>query len=102
MVRFLIAAVLALLVTAEASAQQCGRQGVFVFGADWCAPCHAVAHFLDVNHVPYKQIDVTNNERVAQFMKAKFGGGTIPVVVVDSNYHVGFNPTWMRNALCLK
>jgi glutaredoxin len=96
----LVIAVLTMVLGGPANAQ-CGSQGVFVFGADWCPACRATEKFLAGNGVNYQRLEVTNNLPVQQFMREHFGSTAIPVVVIDGNVRLGYDPNWLRDALCI-
>ena len=81
---------------------QCGSRGVYIFGAYWCPACRAVEGFLGNNNISYERIEVTGKPDVHRFMQAKFGTNSIPVVVIDHDYVVGFDIAWIRNALCIR
>lgn len=81
---------------------QCGADGVFVFGAEWCPACRALERHLNAYDVAYHKFEVTNNRQVQQFMRERFGGTAIPVVVVDGDYRFGYDAGWLEQALCLR
>jgi glutaredoxin len=95
--------VIALLAGSLGSARaECGNEGVYVFGAYWCPACRAVERYLDRYNIEHHRFEVTDNHQVQEFMRARFGGTTIPVVVVDSDYRIGFDVTWLQGALCTR
>ncbi len=99
----LMLVVIALLVASLGSAQaQCGGQGVYVFGAYWCPACRAVERYLNNYNIDHYKFEVTDNPQVQQFMRDRFGGTTIPVIVVDGDYRLGYDAEWLHDALCIR
>ena len=81
---------------------QCGGRGVYIFGAHWCPACRAAEMLFANNNISYERIEVTGKPEVQRFMLEKFGTNSIPVVVIDSDYIIGYDANWIRNALCIR
>jgi glutaredoxin len=100
--RLLLAAIALLAADLGSAHAECGNRGVFVFGANWCPACRAVERYLDNYGIEHHRFDVTGNHDVQQFMRERFGGTTIPVIVVDNQYRVGYDVEWLQQALCVR
>jgi glutaredoxin len=91
-----------LLATAVPPADaECGSRGVYIFSAYWCPVCRTTEQFLERYGVNYQRLETTNKPDVQEFMRHNFGTTAIPVVVVDSEFLVGFDAFWLRAALCI-
>jgi glutaredoxin len=81
---------------------QCGSNGVYVFGAYWCPACRTTEQFLTNYGIGHQRFEVTDNQQVQQFMREHFGGTTIPVVVVDGSFRLGYDAAWLQDVLCIR
>jgi glutaredoxin len=99
MLMMVIAALATFLGSANA---ECGSEGVYVFGAYWCPACRNMEQYLANYGISHQRLEVTDNQPVLQFMRDQFGTTTIPIIVVDGSYRIGYDPTWLQNALCIR
>lgn len=97
----LLGIILAISAMASPAWSACGSQGVFVFSAQWCPACRATERFLSNYGIKYTRLETTANPQVQQFMVRTFGTKAIPVIVVDSDYLLGYDTKWLRDALCI-
>lgn len=72
---------------------------VKVYGAEWCAPCHAVKDYLKSKKVDYNYINVDDDREAGQAIAAKTGWSAIPIVQIDDEYILGFNREKIDGAL---
>jgi glutaredoxin len=91
-----------LLALAGPSHAQCGSRGVFVFSAHWCPACRATEQFLARNGIQHRRFEITDNREVQQFMRENFGTTSIPVIVIDGSYQLGYDVQWLQGALCMR
>lgn len=70
-----------------------------VYGAEWCAPCHAVKNYLKSKKVDYEYINVDENREAGQAVAAKTGWMAIPIVQIGDEYILGFNREKIDGAL---
>lgn len=55
---------------------------IVMYGADWCGDCRRAQHLLDGRGVPYRYVDVEDDEK-ARDEARRIGGSTkIPVIVM--------------------
>jgi thioredoxin reductase (NADPH) len=60
------------------------QKPIVVYGADWCADCHASRRLLDEQNVAYEYKDIDSNTELKQEMLNLVGGNNvIPTVVVS-------------------
>jgi glutaredoxin-like protein NrdH len=58
-----------------------------------CVKCNATERWLDRRHIPYEEIDVTNDPEALAAIKA-MGYQTAPVVCVSDEEHLREDVTW--------
>jgi glutaredoxin len=79
----------------------CGDEGIVIFGAYWCPACKLAENFLSRRGIPYDFIETTGRYGVQSLMAERFGTTAIPVVIVDQDYKIGYDPIWLKRSLCL-
>lgn len=65
---------------------------VIVYSTPSCPYCVYAKDFFKQNNVPFEDIDVTKNHAKAQEMISKSGQMGVPVIDIDGNVLVGFQP----------
>ncbi|MEM2874274.1 MAG: glutaredoxin family protein [Candidatus Nanoarchaeia archaeon] len=75
---------------------------VKIYSTPYCTYCKMVKEFLERHKVPYKEVDVSEDEDELQKMVEKSGQMAVPVIEIDSQIIVGYNETKLKKALGLK
>lgn len=75
---------------------------ITVYGAPWCAFCHAAKQYFDKLGVKYEDINVDENPANARAAIAKSHQMGIPVIDIDGEIIVGFDRPKIDNALKAK
>jgi len=86
--------------------QQPGASGLaaIVYGAAWCKPCHQAADFLKKRGVRVVEYDIDKKRAHAREMRQKLRrsgqmGGSIPVIDLNGQIFVGYNPRVLDRAV---
>jgi glutaredoxin len=80
---------------------QCGKHSVQIYSAYWCSICRMTEQFLSTHKIKYQRSEVMGNPEVQKLMLKKFGEIAVPVVVIDGRHRFGYQPDWIRKALCI-
>ena len=76
-------------------------QKVKVFSTQACPYCHMAKNFLKKNNIEYEDLDVASNSSAAREMIQKSGQHGVPVIEINNEILVGFNPRAMTELLDL-
>lgn len=63
---------------------------ITIYSTPTCPYCKMAKEYLTSRSIPYKDIDVSVDERAAQEMIQKSGQMGVPVIDIDGNILVGF------------
>ena len=72
---------------------------VKVYSTPTCPWCHRAKEFLDELKVEYDDINVVEDQKAAEEMVNKSGQRGVPVIDIDGEIIVGFNPDAIKKAL---
>lgn len=72
---------------------------VKVYSAPSCPWCQRTKEFLDELKVEYEDINVAENQEAAKDMVEKSGQRGVPVIEIDGEMIVGFNPDEIKKKL---
>ncbi len=72
---------------------------VKVYSTPTCPWCHKAKEFLQELKVEFEDINVAENQEAAQEMVEKSGQRGVPVIEIDGEMIVGFNPEAIKKAL---
>lgn len=72
---------------------------VKIYGAEWCAPCHATKDYLKSKKIDYDYINVDDDRETGQMIAAKTGWTAIPIIQIGDEYILGFNREKIDGAL---
>ncbi len=72
---------------------------VKVYSTPTCPWCHKAKEFLQENKIEFEDINVAENKEAAQEMVEKSGQRGVPVIEIDEEIIVGFNPDAIKKAL---
>lgn len=72
---------------------------VKVYSTSTCPYCIGVKQFLKNNNIVFEDIDVSENQEMAQVMIQKSGQMGVPVLDIDGNIIVGFDKEKIKSAL---
>ena len=72
---------------------------VKVYSTPTCPWCHRAKEFLDELKVEYDDINVAEDQKAAEEMVNKSGQRGVPVIDIDGEIIVGFNPDAIKKAL---
>ena len=74
---------------------------VTIYSTPTCPYCHTAKDFFKENHIKYKDIDVSRDQKAAEEMIEKSGQMGVPVIVIDGKVIVGFDRNAIKKALAL-
>ena len=72
---------------------------VKVYSTPTCPWCHKAKEFLTENKIEFEDINVAEDQKAAQEMVEKSGQRGVPVIEIDGEMIVGFNPEAIKKAL---
>ena len=72
---------------------------VIVYSTPTCPYCVYAKEYFKENNVPFEDIDVTKDRAKAQEMITKSGQMGVPVIDIDGNILVGFQPETFERLL---
>lgn len=72
---------------------------VIVYTTPTCSWCNALKAWLRKNRVPFREIDVSRDERMAQELVRKSGQMGVPQTEINGQIVVGFNQPRLRELL---
>ena len=72
---------------------------VKVYSTPTCPWCHKAKEFLEELKVEFEDVNVAENQEAAQEMVEKSGQRGVPVIEIDGEMIVGFNPDAIKKAL---
>lgn len=72
---------------------------VKVYSTPTCPWCHRAMEFLKELKVEFEDINVAENKEAAQEMIDKSGQRGVPVIEIDGEIIIGFNPDEIKKAL---
>jgi len=75
---------------------------VLVFTTPTCSWCTRVKAYLRQQHVSFREIDVTKDEKAARDLVRRTGQMGVPVVEIDGRPVVGFDKPQIDRLLGLK
>jgi glutaredoxin len=78
-----------------------GKSYAIIYGADWCKPCHQAEDFLrslgvEVTKKNIEESGAAQAEMRQKLAKVHRSGASIPVIDLNGNIMVGFNPEVLR------
>jgi len=74
-----------------------GSKKVQLYITSWCPYCRKMEEFLIASKIPYRKLDVENNETAAKDFRRLQGDG-VPFIVVDRTLISGYDPEAVRSA----
>ena len=75
---------------------------VTVYSTPTCSFCNAVKRYLKERQIPFRDIDVSRNDKAAADMVRKTGQQGVPVIDVNGKIIVGFDRPKLNAALGLR
>ena len=75
---------------------------VIIYSTPTCVYCKTLKEYLSSKNIPYKEVDVSENEKELEKMVAISGQMGVPVVEIDDNVIVGFDREKIDEILKLK
>ena len=72
---------------------------VKVYSTPTCPWCHKAKEFLEENKIEFEDINVAEDQEAASEMIEKSGQRGVPVIEIDGEIIVGFNPEAIKKAL---
>ena len=75
---------------------------VIIYSTPTCVYCKTLKEYLASKNIPYKEVDVSENEKELEKMVAISGQMGVPVVEIDDNVIVGFDREKIDEILKLK
>ena len=72
---------------------------VIVYTTPTCSHCRTLKEYLRNNQVPFREIDVTKDEKAATEMVSRSGQQGVPQSVIDGRVIVGFDRNKINNLL---
>lgn len=74
---------------------------VKIYSTPNCPFCKQVKQFLNENHIPFEDIDVSVNQPAAQEMIGKSGQLGVPVIDIDGSIVIGYDKGKIKELLGL-
>ncbi|HLD70355.1 MAG TPA: glutaredoxin family protein [Negativicutes bacterium] len=75
---------------------------VIIYSTPTCVYCKTLKEYLSSKNIPYKEVDVSENEKELEKMVAISGQMGVPVVEIDDNVIVGFDREKIDEILKIK
>ncbi|MFA6094460.1 MAG: glutaredoxin domain-containing protein [Candidatus Paceibacterota bacterium] len=72
---------------------------VKVYSTPTCPYCVYAKDFFKENNVPFEDIDVSKDRKAGEEMVEKSGQMGVPVIQIDNNIIVGFQPEVFKSLL---
>jgi glutaredoxin-like YruB-family protein len=72
---------------------------VILYSTPFCTYCRLARKFLEKHGVPYEEYDVSSNAAAREEMVHRSHQLGVPVIEVDGEIFVGFNPALLKRAL---
>ena len=63
-----------------------------VYSAFWCPECRQAKRFLELHHIPFKEVDIEKNPGAAAEVVAHTGRRSIPQFVIDGDWIQPYRP----------
>ncbi len=78
------------------------RHNVIVYTSPTCSWCNAVKNYLKKNHVYFREIDISRDQRAARDLVQRTGQMGVPQTDIDGRVVVGFNKSKLDTFLGIK
>jgi len=75
---------------------------IILFQSHTCPWCHKVRDFFKEHNVKYKPVFVDEDQKAAEEMIEKSGQMGVPVIEIDGDIIIGYNPNALAKALGIK
>ncbi len=75
---------------------------IIVYTTPSCPYCLQLKDFLEKNKIEYKEIDLGNNQKLAEKIVKKSGQMAVPITEIDGEIIVGFDKEKLGKKLNLK
>ena len=75
---------------------------IIIYSTPNCGYCIVAKDFFRANKLAFKEIDVSEDEKAAQYMIHKSGQMGVPVVEIDGKMIIGFDKPAIKRALGIK
>ena len=75
---------------------------VKIYSTPMCPWCQVAKDFLKANSIVFEEIDVSQDEKLAQEIILKSGQMGVPVIEIDGKIVIGFNKPLLEEFLGLK
>lgn len=72
---------------------------ITVYTTPTCAFCHAVKEFFKSRKVDYREVDLTQDQKAAQWVMENTGQLAVPVTDIDGTIVIGFDRPKIEAAL---
>ncbi len=70
-----------------------------LYTTPFCVWCKKTKEFLDENKIPFKEIDVSKDQKTAEEMIKKSNQYGVPVLDINGKIIVGYDPEAIQKAL---
>lgn len=74
---------------------------ITIYSTPTCPYCKLAKSYLQSKNIPYKDIDVSGDDKAAEEMIHKSGQMGVPVIDIDGKIIVGFQKQALDSALAL-
>lgn len=59
---------------------------VIIYTTDYCPHCHRAKRLLQSKHIPFQEIDVTNDQAIRDEIEEKTGHMTVPIIFIGEEF----------------
>jgi len=70
---------------------------ITVYTTSTCPKCTMLKNFLNQEGLPYKEVNVQHDQRVARKLVATTGQFGVPQTEINGHWVIGFEPETIRN-----
>lgn len=72
---------------------------ITVYTTPSCPYCYRLKDFLDKNKIKYGEIDLSNNQKIAEEIVQRSGQMAVPITEIDGEIIVGFDEGKLKKKL---
>lgn len=74
-------------------------QKITIYTLSWCPHCNALKNYLKSKKYEFENIDVEENEEIAEDIIEKTGQEGFPIIAIGNDFIIGFDPKKIEELL---